>query len=199
MTTQPSGERISLIVGLGNPGAQYADTRHNVGFWLVEELARRAGVQLRREARFQGFTGRVSLGDGECWLFEPATFMNHSGRAVGAFVNFYRIALGGVLIAHDDLDLLPGTVRLKRGGGHGGHNGLRDIMAVSGSRDFARVRIGIGHPGDRDRVVSYVLNRPSRGEEAAIREAIDNTCDQMPEIVGGGLQKAMNVLHAARS
>lgn len=198
MTTRVVGERISLIIGLGNPGVQYADTRHNVGFWLVEELARRTGAQFRRESRFQGFACRVSLGNGECWLFEPATFMNHSGRAVAAFVNFYRLALDNVLVAHDDLDLSAGTVRLKRGGGHGGHNGLRDIIAISGSRDFARIRIGIGHPGDRDRVVDYVLNRPARAEEAAIRETIDSTCDQVPLIVCGGLQQAMNVLHAAR-
>ncbi len=190
--------QIRVIVGLGNPGSDYAMTRHNVGFWLVDDLASRRGAVFRQEAKFHGWIGRVSLGQEDCLLLKPSIFMNRSGQSVAAFLHFYRLPLEQILIAHDDLDLLPGTLRLKQGGGHGGHNGLRDIMACTGSRDFFRLRIGIGHPGDRSRVVDYVLGRPDKEDAARIREAIEVAVDTLPQVVEGQLQQAMNHLHGRR-
>ena len=197
-TARSDAPRISLIVGLGNPGGEYALTRHNVGFRLVDALAASAGEAFREEARFHGSVCRIPVGRGRCWLLKPATFMNHSGRCVGAFLHFYRLSLQSMLVVHDDLDLSPGTVRLKCGGGHGGPTGLRDIIAVIGEREFYRARIGIGHPGDRDCVVQYVLSRPAADDAAAMREAIEAVCEHLPAIVGGKLQLAMNTLHARR-
>lgn len=190
--------RIRVIVGLGNPGPDYATTRHNVGFWLVDELASRQGVVFRQEAKFRGAVCRVILAQADVWLLKPATFMNRSGQSLAAFVQFYRIPLEQVLVVHDDLDLSPGTVRLKRGGGHGGHNGLRDIMANTGAGDFSRLRIGIGHPGERARVVDYVLGRPAREDAVLIGQAIDEALDTLPLILEGKTQHAMSRLHAPR-
>src|SRR5574340_209360 len=148
---------IRLIVGLGNPGRQYAATRHNVGFMWVERLAGTEGAALKPEARFHGLAGRLVLDGRELWLLQPQTFMNVSGRAVAAFAHFYRLAPEEVLVVHDELDLPPGTVRLKQGGGHGGHNGLKDIVAHLHTPAFWRLRFGIGHPGEKDRVADYVL------------------------------------------
>ncbi len=186
---------IECIIGLGNPGPKYAATRHNAGYWFVDEIGRRHGALLRPERKFAGETGRLELAGHRCWLLKPTTFMNRSGQAVGALARFYRIPVERLLVVHDDLDLPPGNVRLKRGGGHGGHNGLRDIMAALGSRDFYRLRIGIGHPGHKEEVVDYVLSPPAREESILIRSAIDRAADQLRPILEGRLEQVMNNLH----
>ncbi|MDX5334165.1 MAG: aminoacyl-tRNA hydrolase [Gammaproteobacteria bacterium] len=188
-------QAIRLIAGLGNPGPEYDQTRHNAGFWFVDELARRHGGQFRREGKFAGEVCRLHLGGHEVWLLKPQTFMNRSGQSLKLMTTFYKIDLGEVLVAHDEIDLPPGTTRLKCGGGHGGHNGLRDIMAQLG-RDFWRLRIGVGHPGSKEQVVDYVLGRPGREEDTLIRQDIDAAADLADRIIGGDIQKAMNQLHA---
>ncbi|CAK0747979.1 peptidyl-tRNA hydrolase [Gammaproteobacteria bacterium] len=189
---------VRLIAGLGNPGPRYEDTRHNAGFWVVDALAREVGAHFRPEARFHGETCRIAgPGNDECWLLKPTTFMNHSGQSVAALARFYKLPVSEILVVHDDLDLPPGTARLKQGGGHGGHNGLRDITAHLGA-DFLRLRLGIGHPGDARKVVDYVLDRPSRAEEEAIHEAIDDAMRVLPWVRADELQKAMNHLHSRR-
>jgi PTH1 family peptidyl-tRNA hydrolase len=188
---------IQCVVGLGNPGPKYEGTRHNAGFWFVDELARTNGAVMRAENKFSGELARIATGVGECWLLKPMTYMNHSGRAVAALCNFYRIQPSQVLVAYDELDLAPGTMRLKSGGGHGGHNGMRDICSALGTRDFQRLRIGIGHPGHKEAVVGYVLSRPGRDEQHAIEQGIDEAMRQWGLIQSGELQKAMNALHAA--
>ncbi len=191
------GETIQCVVGLGNPGPRYADTRHNVGFWFVDRLAQRHGAVLRAENKFSGEVARIHTETGECWLLKPMTYMNHSGRAVGAFARFYRIPPERLLVVHDELDLAPGTIRLKCGGGHGGHNGLRDIIAVLGSKDFVRARIGIGHPGHRDVVTDHVLSRPGRIEQEAIERGLDELERHWPLVQSGDLQAAMHAIHSA--
>jgi len=191
-------DAIECIVGLGNPGPKYEKTRHNAGYWFLDEIARRHAVLLRPESKFAGETGRLELAGHRCWLLKPTTFMNRSGRAVGALARFYRIPPERILVVHDELDLPPGTVRLKKGGGHGGHNGLRDTMAVLGSRDFHRLRIGIGHPGHKDQVVDYVLSPPRKEEEILIRQAIDRAADQLELLLEGRFEAAMNNLHSTR-
>lgn len=189
-------QNVKLIAGLGNPGLRYEDTRHNAGFWLVDTMAREMGVQLRPESRFLGESCRVAGQDGEdFWLLKPATFMNRSGQSVAALARFYKISNAEILIVHDDLDLPLGSARLKQNGGHGGHNGLRDIINHLGA-DFLRLRLGIGHPGDARKVLDYVLDRPSRTDEMAIREAISATIRILPWVCAGELQKAMNHLHS---
>jgi len=186
---------MRLVVGLGNPGPEYAATRHNAGYWFVERLASQAGVGLRGESRFHGSVGRLPAGGEDCWLLLPQTFMNASGRSVGAFARFYRIAPEDLMVVHDELDLPPGTPRLKKGGGVAGHNGLKDIAAHLGSRDFWRLRLGIGHPGDRATVVDYVLHPPRGEEQALIDEAIERSLDVWPFIARGDLAAAMLKLH----
>jgi len=188
---------LQCVVGLGNPGAKYADTRHNAGFWFVDELARQHATVLRPEAKFFGEVGRIHTPAGDCWLLKPTTFMNHSGRSVAAFCNFYRLPPERLLVVYDELDLPPGTVRLKTGGGHGGHNGMRDICAALGTRDFHRLRVGIGHPGHKSAVVGYVLSRPPKAEHDAITDALDQAQKHWGLIQAGELQKAMNQLHTA--
>ncbi|MBK6962115.1 MAG: aminoacyl-tRNA hydrolase [Gammaproteobacteria bacterium] len=184
---------IRLIVGLGNPGAAYDRTRHNAGADLVQALARGFGVTLRHEARFHGSVARVPP---ELRLLVPGTFMNRSGQAVLALLQFYQIAPENMLVVHDDLDLPPGTVRLKLGGGHGGHNGLRDIMSALGERrDFARLRIGIGHPGPGADVVSYVLRKPPPAERELIDSTFARAADVIPDLMGGDFDRAMRRLH----
>jgi len=187
---------IGLIAGLGNPGADYAATRHNAGFWFVDALAAAHGASLRAEAKFHGELGRAAVGGRDVWLLKPTTFMNHSGRAVAAVARYYKLAPEQILVAHDDLDLPVGTARLKRGGGHGGHNGLRDIINHLGSRDFLRLRLGIHHPGDSKAVVDYVLGRPSAADREAIEDAIARALGVMPLVVSGDLERAMNRLHS---
>lgn len=189
---------VQLIVGLGNPGAEYEQTRHNAGFWFVDELARAAGCSLRTEARFHAEVGRCTLHGQDCRLQKPTTFMNRSGQSVAALAKFLRIPPAEILVVHDELDLPPGTVRLKRGGGHGGHNGLRDLIAHLGTQDFLRLRLGVGHPGDRDKVVDYVLHRPSREERELIDAAMTRALEVMPLAVTGEFERAMHKLHSAQ-
>lgn len=186
---------IAAIVGLGNPGAEYAGTRHNAGFWLLDRLAASAGG-LRQQSRFSALAGEVHLAGQRVWLLAPQTYMNRSGDSVAAFARYYRLQPHQLLVVHDDLDLAPGTVRLKRGGGDGGHNGLVDVTAKLGSPDYVRLRIGIGHPGSARQVVSYVLRKPSSEERELIEGAIDRAMERIDEIVAGEYEKVMNVLHA---
>jgi len=185
---------MRLVVGLGNPGAEYETTRHNAGFWWVENLADANRVSLRNEARFHGKVGRLRSGGEECWLLEPQTFMNLSGRSVAALANFYKIAVEDILVVHDELDLPPGSARLKKGGGTAGHNGLKDIARHLGP-DFWRLRIGIGHPGDRADVANFVLRPPRQEEAALVSEAIEKSLAVWPEIAAGQMEKAMHRLH----
>ena len=175
--------RVQLIVGLGNPGKDYQDTRHNAGFWFVDELARQLGVSFKSEKKFQAEAVRCHLAGEECWLLKPQTFMNHSGQSVQALSNFYKLPVESILIVHDELDLDVGVVRLKDGGGHGGHNGLRDIIDKIGSNSFLRLRIGIGHPGDKSRVTGHVLNKVSMDDRIDIERAIDSAIVELPLII----------------
>lgn len=191
--------RIQLIVGLGNPGGQYEQTRHNAGFWFVEAVARRHGGSFKSENKFHGEACKVLVEGKELWLLKPMTFMNKSGQAIAALARFYKIAPENILVAHDELDLPPGAVRLKQGGGHGGHNGLRDTIAqLGGSRDFQRLRIGIGHPGHSSQVTGYVLGKAPADEQRLMEEAIDDALEILPLAVCGEMQKAMNHLHGKK-
>ena len=171
-----------LIVGLGNPGRDYEETRHNAGFWFCARLAQAWNIPLAHESRFHGIVGRSA---GNIWMLLPQTFMNRSGQAVGALARFHRIAPGEILVVHDELDIPPGQLRLKFGGGMGGHNGLKDITSHLGTQDYWRLRIGIGHPGDRNEVVNYVLKPPRREEQTEIDAAIDRALDLVPLIEQG--------------
>jgi len=187
---------IQCIVGLGNPGSKYEATRHNAGYWFVEELARRHSARFRAEAKFFGETCRISAAGEQCWLLKPTTFMNRSGQSVSALARFYRMQPDQILVAHDELDLPCGTVRLKKGGGHGGHNGLRDTIKALGTPEFYRLRIGIDHPGHKDQVVDYVLSPPRREEATQILDAIDRAADQLPLLLQGEYARVMNSLHS---
>ena len=188
---------IKLIVGLGNPGDKYTDTRHNTGEWLIERLARRFNVSLNPESKFFGKTARTLVNGKEVRLLVPTTFMNLSGKAVGALASFYRIKPEEILVVHDELDLPPGTAKLKQGGGHGGHNGLKDIVAQLGNNNnFYRLRIGIGHPGHRDLVASYVLNKPSPADRDALEKVLDEATDCVEIIFKDGMVKATNRLNS---
>ena len=188
---------IRLIVGLGNPGREYEDTRHNVGFWWVDELAREHKVSFNSEAKFHGLTARGSLHGHELFLLKPQTFMNVSGRSVGGLAQFYKITPDEMLVVHDELDLPPGVARLKMGGGHGGHNGLKDIIAHLGTKEFWRLRIGIGHPGDRNQVSDYVLNDPRREERELIDAAVQRSLAVANLVIEGKTEAAMLKLHSA--
>jgi PTH1 family peptidyl-tRNA hydrolase len=189
-----AGTALKLVVGLGNPGAEYARTRHNAGFWLVDELARRHGGTFRHESKHQAELARVRLNGGEIWLAKPMSFMNRSGGPVSSILNFYKIAPGEMLVAHDEIDLPGGTVRLKEGGGHGGHNGLRDLIAALGD-GFWRLRIGVGHPGAKSEVVDFVLTHASRAEQEDIDESVRAGADAVEQMLRDGAQIAMNKLH----
>ena len=186
---------ISLIVGLGNPGAEYDGTRHNAGFRFVDELARQHGVQFRDEAKLYGKAAKLSIGSDSIWLLKPSTFMNRSGQSVSAALRYFKIAPENMLIAHDELDLAPGIARLKFDGGHGGQNGLRDIFSHLGHGKFHRLRIGIGHPGHKDKVTPWVLGRPGAADEALILRAIGNAAEVLPLAVQGNFMDAMTRLH----
>lgn len=189
-------EAVRLIAGLGNPGPEYAHTRHNAGADWVRLLAAERGAQWRREARFSGELARLELAGSILWLLVPETYMNRSGQAVAAVLRFHRIPPEQALVVHDDLDLPPGVARLKRDGGHGGHNGLRDIMqTLGGVRDFARLRIGIGHPGPGADVVGYVLRRPAPEEGVRIREAATRALAAVPALAAGDWDRAVRQLH----
>ena len=188
---------IRLIVGLGNPGAEYENTRHNAGFWLVERLARQEGITLSPDKKFFGLSGKGRIGGQECYLLMPTTFMNRSGQAVAALANFYKIKTSEILVVHDELDMPPGVAKFKTGGGHGGQNGLRDIIArMSNQKDFHRLRVGIGHPGDKNLVTGHVLGRASKAEQQAIDNVIDEAIRVLPDAIAGDLPKAMNRLHS---
>lgn len=188
------GVPIRLIVGLGNPGPEYARTRHNAGFQLVEELARRHGTSFRSEPRHQGETARIRIGASELWLLKPMTYMNRSGGPARSLATFYKIPTEAILVAYDELDFPAGVVRLKDGGGAAGHNGMRDLIAQLGDA-FWRLRIGIGHPGDRAAVHDYVLGRPQAEDARLIEAAIVAALEVIPVLMDDGAQKAMNRLH----
>lgn len=183
-----------LIVGLGNPGAEYSETRHNAGFWFCERLAERLGVRFSAESRFHGLVANAR--EAGVWLLMPQTYMNRSGQSVGALARFYRIAPAEILVVHDELDIPPGQLRLKFGGGLGGHNGLKDITAHCGTQDFWRLRIGIGHPGDRNQVVGFVLKRAPRDEQTLIDEAVERALEAWPQIARGEWNAATTRLNA---
>lgn len=186
---------IKLIVGLGNPGAEYARTRHNAGAWLVEQLAAHAGASLK-SGKFHGLHAQTSLQGQPVHLLIPTTYMNRSGQAIAALANFYKIEPQSMLVAHDELDLPPGVARLKLGGGHGGHNGLRDtISALGNNKDFYRLRIGIGHPGSASQVTPYVLGKAPETEQISIHAAIDEVERHLDKILPGNMTAAMNLLH----
>ena len=188
---------IRLIVGLGNPGQAYDGTRHNAGAFFIAELARRAGATLSTEAKFFGQMARITLADRDLRLLVPSTFMNESGKSVAAAANFFRIPPDEILIAHDELDIPAGQARFKQGGGHGGHNGLRDVIpALGGKQDFHRLRIGIGHPGHASKVSGYVLAKPGAGDRQAIDQIIDEAVDALPLLLNGDAVKAMTRLHS---
>ncbi|MBK1716338.1 aminoacyl-tRNA hydrolase [Thiocystis violacea] len=189
---------IRLIVGLGNPGAQYEQTRHNVGFWFAEAVAGAYREPFRLEPKFHGELCRITAGGCDVRLLKPSTYMNRSGQAVAAVARYFDVAPEQILVAHDELDLPVGVIRLKQGGGHAGHNGLRDTIAALGSRDFWRLRIGIAHPGDRTLVTGYVLGRPSRDDDGRIRDALNDAERLLPDLVVSRYQPAMNQLHSQR-
>tara|TARA_B100000749_G_scaffold279746_1_gene273497 strand:- start:181 stop:762 length:582 start_codon:yes stop_codon:yes gene_type:complete len=187
---------IKLIVGLGNPGPQYQFTRHNAGAWLIEDIANYYRSTLKPNTKFFGLHQKLLLEKSECHLLIPTTFMNHSGKAVAAICNYYNINANQILIAHDELDLPPGKIKLKFDGGHGGHNGLRDIIKALNTNAFYRLRLGIGHPGHRDKVHDFVLNQPSKTDKSLIDDGITRTLNQLETLVSGKIDKAMQVLHS---
>lgn len=189
---------IRLIVGLGNPGPEYEQTRHNAGFWLVDQLANN---RLAREAKYNALAAKTSIAGKEVWLLEPQTYMNRSGQSVGALARFFKIAADEILVAHDELDLPPGSAKIKKGGSSGGHNGLKDITAALGTQDYWRLRIGIGHPRTmnlQQPVVDFVLHRPRREEQLLIDDAIANSLQVIPQLVEGKFEAAMMQLHTAK-
>ena len=187
--------KISLIVGLGNPGSEYAQTRHNAGFWFVERLAEQYGINLKTDSKYKGISGRGNIEGQDVRLLLPTTFMNASGKSVVPFAKFYQIKPEEILIAHDELDMNPGIIRLKTGGGHGGHNGLRDIVPHIGS-NFHRLRIGIGHPGSKEKVSGHVLGRAPSSEQKLMDDAIHHTLGCTKLLVNGEIQQAMNKINA---
>lgn len=187
---------IRLFVGLGNPGAEYAATRHNAGFWWLDALAHRLGARLRPEARCQALVARVNTPAGPAWLLEPMTFMNRSGVAVAALARFYKIAPEETLVVHDELDLAPGQAKLKFGGSAAGHNGLKDIHGQLGTLDFWRLRLGIGHPGDKAEVVNYVLKKPSAADREALEKAIERSLEASDALLAGAMDRALALIHA---
>ncbi|MEE4360373.1 MAG: aminoacyl-tRNA hydrolase [Pseudomonadales bacterium] len=187
---------VRLIVGLGNPGAEYAQTRHNAGAEFVAAVADRYGSPLRSEKKFQGATGRISLGGADVRLLVPETYYNGAGAAVQPMLQFYRIETSALLVVHDELDLDIGVARLKRGGGHGGNNGLRDIIrALGGDAEFGRLRLGVGHPGHKDRVTGFLLSRAPQAERRALEDAIDEGLRVLPDLVEGQWERATTALH----
>ena len=196
---------IRLLVGLGNPGPEYEATRHNAGFWFIDAVARELRVSLAPERSYFGLVARVIRSDGQVWpnqaaspiwLLKPMTFMNLSGKSVAALARFFKIAPGEVMVAHDELDLLPGQVKMKLGGSHAGHNGLKDIQAQLGSADFWRLRLGIGHPGERAEVVNYVLRKPSADDRDAIAKCIEQSITALPLLLDGEMDRALMKVHA---
>ena len=188
---------IKLFVGLGNPGDKYEATRHNAGFWWIDQLAASTSSKLAVDAKFFGAAGKFNP-SADTWLLKPATFMNASGKAVAALANYYKITPAQILVIHDELDLPPSTAKLKKGGGHGGHNGLKDITSALGTADFWRLRLGIGHPGDRNEVVNFVLKAPLKDEQTAINQCIDDSLNIVPQLLNGDFEGAMLKLHTKK-
>lgn len=189
---------IKLFVGLGNPGPEYAATRHNAGFWWIDEIARQLGLDLQLERGFQAYVAQGRPGGERVWLLQPQTFMNLSGRSVAALARFYKIAPDEILVAHDELDLPAGQAKLKRGGGHGGHNGLRDIHAQLGTGDYWRLRLGIGHPGQSNEVVGWVLKKPPLDEQIAIEQAIERSAKALDSLLAGDMDAATRQIHTSK-
>ena len=189
---------IKLIAGLGNPGPEYEHTRHNAGFWWVDEAARLLKVSLQMERSHFGLVARTSVGGQSVWLVEPQTFMNLSGKSVGSLARFFKIAPEEVLVVHDELDLPPGEVKLKKGGGHAGHNGLRDIHAQLGSSDYWRLRIGIGHPGDKSEVANWVLKKPAPDQRDAIEASLTRCLLALPDLLAGRMNEATARIHTSK-
>ena len=187
--------KIKLIVGLGNPGTEYEQTRHNVGFWFLDELATQWRVSFKHEKKFFGDVVRAAYTGEEVWLLKPDSFMNRSGQAVAALAQFYKIKPEEVLVVHDELDIVCGRIKFKLGGGNGGHNGLKDIQVKLGTPNFYRLRLGIDHPGDKNLVVGYVLNKPSAADREKIDESIEKSIQSLPDILLGDFEKAMRYLH----
>jgi PTH1 family peptidyl-tRNA hydrolase len=187
---------IRLLVGLGNPGPEYEATRHNAGFWWIDDVARKLGVHLAPERSYFGLAARVNRPDGPVWLLEPMTFMNLSGKSVAALARFFKIAPQEILVVHDELDLLPGQMKLKLGGSHAGHNGLKDIHAQLGSPDYWRLRLGIGHPGVKAEVVNDVLRKPSPEHREAIEKSIEQSMGALDLLLAGDMERAMMKIHA---
>ena len=187
---------IRLLVGLGNPGPEYEATRHNAGFWFIDEVARSLRVSLVPERGYFGLVARANLPEGPVWLLEPMTFMNLSGKSVAALARFFKIEPGEILVAHDELDLMPGHVKMKFGGSHAGHNGLKDIQAQLGSADFWRLRLGIGHPGVKAEVVNYVLRKPLAEQREAIDKSIEQSVAALPLMLEGDMERALMKVHA---
>ena len=189
---------IRLVVGLGNPGKDYERTRHNAGFWLVERFAVQSGVALRKDGKYQALVGRIepSGGSNGAWLVLPQSYMNASGRAVQMLAGFFKISAAEILVVHDELDFAPGVAKMKQGGGIAGHNGLKDISQRLGSHDYWRLRLGIGHPGDKNVVADYVLNKPSAEDREAIEGAIGRSIEILPLCLAGDMQGAMQKLHS---
>jgi PTH1 family peptidyl-tRNA hydrolase len=187
-----------LIVGLGNPGSRYSETRHNAGFWFLDRLAESCGARLRMQTRLQSELARCELHGHDCLLVKPTTFMNHSGQGVRAVMDYYRAEATSLLVAYDELDLPPGVARLKQGGGHGGHNGLRDIFRHTEDHGFLRLRIGIGHPGSKDAVTPYVLGRATAEQERLMRDSIADALAVLPTLLDGDLPGAMKALHTVK-
>ncbi len=189
---------IKLIVGLGNPGPEYEQTRHNAGFWWVDEVARLLKVSLQMDRGHAGLLARANVDGQTVWLLQPQTYMNLSGKSVGSLARFYKIAPEEVLVVHDELDLPPGEVKLKKGGGHAGHNGLRDIHAQLGSPDYWRLRIGIGHPGNKNEVANWVLKKPSPDDRIAIDQALDRSLRALPHLLAGAMDRATPLIHTSK-
>jgi PTH1 family peptidyl-tRNA hydrolase len=185
---------LSIIAGLGNPEPKYERTLHNAGFWFVDALARKFGGEFRYDKKFDAEYCRVNIGGSDVWLVKPQNYMNQSGPPVRALLDYYRLKAKHLLVAHDEIDLQPGTVRLKQGGGHGGHNGIRDVIRHCGA-EFMRLRIGVGHPGEKDKVTGYVLKRASSDVEAAVEKNVDEAIGVMPLLLDDGLSAAMKSLH----
>jgi PTH1 family peptidyl-tRNA hydrolase len=189
---------IKLIVGLGNPGPDYEDTRHNAGFWWVDEVSRVLKAPMTLDRNYFGTVARTSVNGQNLWLLEPQTFMNLSGKSVGTLARFFKIAPEHILVAHDELDLPPGEVKLKRAGGHAGHNGLRDIHSQLGSPDYWRLRIGIGHPGDKNEVANWVLKKPKLDDRIAIGQGLDRAIKALPHLIAGEMDKATVLIHTSK-
>ncbi len=186
---------IKLFVGLGNPGAEYEATRHNAGFWWIDALAQQLGVRLVPDKSYQGLVARATMNGDTVWLLKPQTFMNLSGRSVAAIARFFKIAPDQILVVHDELDILPGLLKLKQGGSHAGHNGLRDIHDQLGSADYWRLRIGIGHPGVKSEVIHWVLQKPTQAQRQTIEDCIERSLKTVPLLLAGEMGKATMALH----